>query len=317
MRVDTERRARKHHKVGVFVFFQGTEPGIQVHHFRWVQGQSFEGVGIAHAAAYSYGTGAQHEARFGDVIVGIDGDQHAGLCQDRGILFDQADYFGFAARAVHERERCWDLALRQLFGHAVAFGGVLQNQLEAELLGNTHGRHEIISAVTVKVNRALPLQHFDERFQSRIGFGHRAGFAIGFRFAKLGPFLLVIACFDELLALERSDFHARERCLAAAAVALGVLAISHLQAAENGHIGNAHLLDGVSAKLDVDGLAADDVAAAGHDIGGGDAAGLGHANAGIVGPDGVESAQAGLDWATHFVAVAMSRHRRPRIDADV
>ena len=52
---------------------------------------------------------------------------------------------------------------------------------------------------------------------------------------------------------------------------------------------HAHLLDGPAAELDVERLPADDVAGAGHDVRGGDAAGRGHADAGIVRVDGVDA----------------------------
>src|SRR5207302_1159350 len=99
--------------------------------------------------------------------------------------------------------------------------------------------------------------------------------------------------------------------------ALGVLPIGHLQTTEDLAAGDAHLLDGAAAELDVEGLAADDVGAAGHDVGGGDAAGDGHADAGVVGVDGVEGAEAGLDGAAALVGVLVAGDVRPRPDADV
>src|SRR6185437_793858 len=56
---------------------------------------------------------------------------------------------------------------------------------------------------------------------------------------------------------------------------------------------------------------------AGHDVGGGDAAGNGHANTRVVGEDGVLGAQTGLHGAGPFVAVAVGRHARTGVDADV
>src|SRR5262249_52372250 len=105
--------------------------------------------------------------------------------------------------------------------------------------------------------------------------------------------------------------------LAAPSVALGVLAIGHLQAAEDLGVRNAHGLDGFATELDVNGLAADDVAAPGHDVGRGDAAGDRHADAGVVGIDGVQRPQTGLGRASHLVAVLVGVDVRPGVDADV
>src|SRR5439155_14715610 len=116
------------------------------------------------------------------------------------------------------------------------------------------------------------------------------------------------------------DLHPGERgLLAVLAVPLGVLAVGHLQPAEDHRpvgqpAGDAHLLDGPAAELDVERLAADDVAGAGHDVGRGDAAGDGHADAGVVGEDGVDGPAAALDRPAPLVGV---RAARPRPDADV
>ena len=130
--------------------------------------------------------------------------------------------------------------------------------------------------------------------------------AVGLRLAVGVPLALVVAGLDELLALQGGDLHARERGLALARpYALGVLAVGHLEAAEDACRSAMRIASiGPAAELDVEGLPADDVAAAGHDVGGGDAAGQGHADAGVVGLDGVEGAQAGLHRAGHLVAVA-------------
>lgn len=73
----------------------------------------------------------------------------------------------------------------------------------------------------------------------------------------------------------------------------------------------------MAAELDVDCLPADDVGGAGHDVGGGDAAGEGHADAGIVRHEGVDGAYARLHRSADFVAVPVRSDLRARIDADV
>ena len=167
--------------------------------------------------------------------------------------------------------------------------------------------------MAVEVDRAFLFEHLDERFEAHIAFDLLAGVLLR----------LVLAGFHKLLALECRDFHTGERSLLfVLAVALGVLAVGHFEAAENlasirKAAGDSHVFDGAAAELHVEGLPADDVAGAGHDVGGGDAAGGGHADAGIVGLHGVEGANAALNGAAHFVAVGVARHVGPRPEADV
>ncbi len=97
----------------------------------------------------------------------------------------------------------------------------------------------------------------------------------------------------------------------------GVLAIGHLQAAQHHRRGYAHVVDGSAAQLDVDGLSADDVGRAGHDVGGGDAAGDGHANAGIVRLNGVQRPQRRLHRPAALIAVVVRRYVRTWPNADV
>src|SRR5262249_28334669 len=98
--------------------------------------------------------------------------------------------------------------------------------------------------------------------------------------------------------------------------ALGVLAVGHLQPAQHLAL-DAHQLDRAAAQLDVDRLPADDVGGAGHDVGGGDAPSDGHADAGVVGVEGVQRAQRRLHRAAALVAVLVGGDVRPGPDADV
>jgi hypothetical protein len=131
------------------------------------------------------------------------------------------------------------------------------------------------------------------------------------------PFLLIFAGFQKLLTLQGGDLHSGERRLAATAIALGILAVGHFEAAEGVRILDLHFFDRVAAQLDVERLAADGIAGARHDVGRGDPAGDGHLDAGIGGLDGVESAQPRLNRTRHFVAVDIGRDRRSRPEADV
>ena len=178
-----------------------------------------------------------------------------------------------------------------------------------------HRGHQVVGPVAVEVDRPLPLQHLDERLQGEVAVRPSS---------PASRLRLVLAGLDELLALQRGDLHARERgLLLVPAVALRVLAVGHLQAAEDlGAVrqlaGDAHLLDGAAAELDVERLPADDVAGAGHDVGGGDAAG--QWPCGCRGrPGRWRRGPAAPGWTGPLISLpsAWAGTRRPAIDADV
>ena len=124
-----------------------------------------------------------------------------------------------------------NLLLRQDVGDTVAFGGVLEDQFEAEFLGEADGGHEVVSAVAVEVDGSLVLQDFHERFEREVAVRGRRPFLSRHGLLQL---LLILAGLEECFPLECGDFHAREgRLLAVLAVALGVFAIGHLETAEN------------------------------------------------------------------------------------
>ena len=65
------------------------------------------------------------------------------------------------------------LRFDQFVGDAIALGGVLQDDLEVELLGDAQGGHQVVGAMAVEVDGALAFQHLDERFQGQVGVGRR------------------------------------------------------------------------------------------------------------------------------------------------
>ncbi len=196
---------------------------------------------------------------------------------------------------------------------------MLQNQLKVELLRQAHGTHQVVGPVAMEMDRPLAFEYLHERVHRRVGIGWRRVLAGGLRLAVGCPLPLVITSLDELLALHGGELHARVgRHLTTGEVeVLGVLAVGHLQTAQDQHALDAHGLDGIAAQLDVERLSADDVAAAGHDVGGGDATRDSHADSGIVRENGVLGAQARLHGSGTLVAVRMRGNPRPSVDADV
>ncbi len=181
---------------------------------------------------------------------------------------------------------------------------MLQNDLEAELLAEANRSHDVVGAMAMEVDGALFLQDLHERIEIDVALRRRRLFAGGLRFVEAVPLAFVRLSFRQHLALQGGDLHARVRGLSLGPVnALGVLAVGELDASQNSPGDDAHGFDDGSFQADVEGLPADGIAGAGHDIGDGDAAGEGHANARIVRVNGVDSAQAGLNRAGHLVAV--------------
>ena len=135
---------------------------------------------------------------------------HAGLFQDRRVLFEQPDHLRLAAGAIDERQRHGNLLLRQHVRDAIALGRVLQHELEAELLADADRGQQVVGAVAVEVNRALAFQHLDERFESDVAIGLDRALSGP---AILVPLRLVLLRLLERLALQRGDLHSRERRL--------------------------------------------------------------------------------------------------------
>ena len=63
--------------------------------------------------------------------------------------------FRLAAGAVDQRERHEDAAPGQFLGDAIAFGAMLQDEFEAELLGEADGRHDVVGAMAMEMDGAL------------------------------------------------------------------------------------------------------------------------------------------------------------------
>ena len=72
---------------------------------------------------------------------------------------------------------------------------------------------------------------------------------------------------------------------------------------------NEQVVDGAAvAQLEIDRLPAEQMARAGHDVDGGDAAGLRLLEAGVADVDGVQHADIGLDRRTAVASAAASRY---------
>src|SRR5262245_49543009 len=122
----------------------------------------------------------------------------------------------------------------------------------------------------MKMHRPAAFKHLDQRVHAEVPvrwlnlltFTARSLFI-----AICLPLSLVVARFDELLALQRGESHASARRLAPGPVrSLRVLTVGHLQAPFDTARGDHHLLERATTQLDVKRVATDRVATAWHDV---------------------------------------------------
>ena len=170
---------------------------------------------------------------------------------------------------------------------------MVEDDLEAEFLLQSQHGEDVIMPVGVVVHDAFAVEDVGEGFEGEIAL---EGF-VGIVFSKvLGAFLLVGLGVEEALADEGGGFTASAG--EGSVVADGIGAVGHLDATGEGAVGelDGEVFDGVSfAEFEVDRLAGEEEAGAGHEVGGGDAAGAGFVDTGVADVDGVERADRGLD----------------------
>ena len=209
----------------------------------------------------------------------------------RAAAFVEAHVLGLdlASRGVDHDDRARDPRGRDLVGHLPRLAHVLESHPEAELLREPQHGQDVVVAVGVEVDHALALEDLDERLQAEVAGGPLRGVLP--RVPELLPVLLRL---HELLAHEGGRLGPRAR---EGRLAPRVGAVGHLHAAEEAglRVGDEEIVDRAPrAELQVEGLAREEVARAGHDVDGGDAPGPRLLEARVAHVDGVESANVGL-----------------------
>ncbi len=274
------------------------------------------------SSADDRGCGSQEEPAFGHRVVGVDVDLDASHCQFGPTGFDEVDHFGFSAGAVDDGHRDGDTSCGDLIDDLVGFGAVLNDEIELEFTFEPEDGENVVGSMGVKVHGAASGEDFGERFESEVAFWRRDVVLLGpvlLSVLEVGvPFGSVLCGLDEFGSLQCGDFHPGDGRLSLGPVGpFGVFAVGHFQATEVSVGTDPHLFGAVASQLDIDGLSSDDVPAAGHDVGGGDATGLGHADAGIEGVDGIESPHDALHGAAAFVPIAVGFFQWPGGDAQM
>ena len=178
-----------------------------------------------------------------------------------------------------------------LVGDLPALADVMEHDFEAEFLLHAEHGEDVVVAVGVVLDDAFAVEHVDEHLHREVTRGEFLGVALGA--LDLG---LVFLGLDELVADERGGLGAGAGEVAGAAHGVG--AVGHLEAAGGGAVGELDeqvVDDAAVAQLQVEGLAADEMAGAGHDVDGGEAAGLRLLDGVVLHVDGIEHAHVGLD----------------------
>lgn len=148
-------------------------------------------------------------------------------------------------------------------------------------------------AVGVVVDGALAIENVGKGFEGEVALEGLFGIIF---LEVLGALFLVDLCFEKFLADEGGGFGAGAG--EGAVIANGVSTVGHFYAVGEGAIGefDGEVFDGISfAEFEVEGLAGEEVAGAGHEVDSGDAAGAGLVDRGVPDVDGVEDADLGLD----------------------
>ena len=274
-RVGAQRMVRPDDEVGVLAGFERADAVVDPQLLRRVDRHERERLVVGQSAPADRlgGLGVQPPRVLR--AVGVDRDEDPFARHDGRVVGDGVGRFDLVAPPVGERRRAGAVR-RDLLRDLVAFEHVLERRdLEAHLFGEADEHQDFVGAVAMRVDQALALEDFDERFELQVAARRGAG---RFVLLVLLPRFLVGLGPDEGVADHEFHAAARDRIPArplqgALAEILRVLAERELDA---GHgAGEQQLLRArlSPAQLDDRVLAADRIGAAVEDVRGRDAAG--------------------------------------------
>lgn len=138
--------------------------------------------------------------------------------------------------------------------------------------------------MAMEMDGPFPIEHLDEWFEGEVAVWRRLSFR--FVFLESFPLFLVGLSFGENLTLKRAIFMRVPGAAPVPYTPLGFSPLANL-IPPNMLDENTHRLGSDSLEFDVKSLPTDGVARARHNVGRGHTSRQGHANAGIVGVDGV------------------------------
>ncbi len=297
MGIDAERLAGEDDEIGVLAGLEGTDAIFESEDAGIGHGEGVEGFFARHAAPDGETGHTNEEARIGNRVVRMQAGENSGLFEHSGTYEGVVLGFQLAAGAIDQDQRDGNFGRGDLARHHPGVADVMQDELEIEFLGKPDGGEDVVVAVRVELDGAFAFEHLDQTLHAQIARRQLGGIALGG-----ADFIAILLGLDELFADQGDGLGASSGEGGGTA---GIGAVGHFHAAGDASIGepDEHFVDGVGiAQLEVERLAAEQMAGSGHDVGGGDAAGAGLFDIGIADIDGVENARIGLDGATGIAA---------------
>ena len=186
---------------------------------------------------------------------------NAGPLQHAGGLEHQVDGFEFSTGTVDEDDRAWHAGLGDFLSHLPGLADVMEHDTEVELPGQADHRHNVVVAVRVVMNDFPAFEHVNQSFKPEVPRRHLFGIAVG-----AGDLVAVFLSLDVLLA---NKCHRLGPGAGKWFLAHRVRAVGHLDPAHDpaGGVANEYPFDGLAAaELDVNGLSAEQMPRAGHDV---------------------------------------------------
>ncbi len=199
--VDAERIVIVDGEIGVLADVNGTGAVINAQLNGGIQSDQLQRVVRGKAAElHALGGFLIELARFLGVV-GIDGNDHAALGHQRGVVGNGVVRLHFVSPPIGKRGAaragCGDLV-----GDFVTFQDVLEGaDFEAEFIRDANEHQDFIGAIAVGVDVALAFEDFNERIEADVAARrNEILFAGCVALVVIVPLLLVFARFDERLA---------------------------------------------------------------------------------------------------------------------
>jgi hypothetical protein len=231
VRVDAQRIAGENDEVGILAGLERADAGLEPENLRVGEGDGGEGAGARHAGADAKRGRAEEKARVGDAVIGVESHEHAGLFEDRAVVEFEVARLEFAAGGIDDDDRAGDLGGGDLRGDLPAFRDMVEHDLEAEFPGEPQDGRDVVVAVRVALDDALPIQHLDQLLKREVARRQLVGVALGAL-----DFLPVFLRFHERLAQQGGGLPARAGKRRGAD---RIGAVGHFHAAGNRAVGGA------------------------------------------------------------------------------
>ena len=274
--------AAEYGDIGVLAGLQRTHAVFKAQNLCGVDGDGLKGILIAQAMGDGYADVYGQDLREGRRILGK-AEVYAGLFQNAGVIERSVPYLHLGGLHIQRADDGGDIFLLEEVLYHIAFGAVLYDEVEVELLGNADGRDDIVIAVGMDTALHLAPDDGHQGLQLEIGLGGFLAFLFGL---ELGVGICLGV--KEGLPQNGGDAHAGVgQHMAGAVDILGVLAEGHLHHFGAGDHDIIYRLAGLC--LEGDSGAAQDIGRTGACIAGGEAGVPGDLDSHILGIKAVDT----------------------------